>query len=30
VHVHPLDDAWYRDTGPTFVLDEAGRLGAVD
>jgi agmatine deiminase len=28
-----LDDAWYRDIGPTFVLgtdDGAGRLGAVD
>ena len=26
----PLDDAWMRDVGPTFVLDEEGRLGAVD
>ncbi|MFD0364025.1 agmatine/peptidylarginine deiminase [Nocardia sp. GCM10030253] len=26
----PLDDAWMRDIGPTFVFDEAGRLGAVD
>ncbi|MCF8589852.1 agmatine deiminase family protein [Gordonia liuliyuniae] len=26
----PLNDAWMRDIGPTFVLDEAGRLGAVD
>ncbi|WP_225729343.1 MULTISPECIES: agmatine/peptidylarginine deiminase [unclassified Nocardia] len=26
----PLDDAWMRDIGPTFVLDEQGRLGAVD
>ncbi|NMD57044.1 MULTISPECIES: agmatine/peptidylarginine deiminase [Tsukamurella] len=26
----PLDDAWMRDIGPTFVVDEAGRLGAVD
>ena len=26
----PLDDAWYRDTGPTFVLDQDGRLGAVN
>lgn len=26
----PLDDAWMRDIGPTFVLDERGRLGAVD
>ena len=25
-----LDDLWIRDTGPTFVLDPAGRLGAVD
>lgn len=25
-----LDDAWYRDTGPTFVLDADGRLGAVN
>lgn len=26
----PLDDAWMRDIGPTFVVDETGRLGAVD
>lgn len=26
----PLDDAWMRDMGPTFVLDDDGRLGAVD
>ena len=26
----PLDDAWMRDIGLTFVLDEAGRLGGVD
>ena len=26
----PLDDAWMRDIGPTFVLDDDGRLGAVD
>ncbi|MDJ1134484.1 agmatine deiminase family protein [Streptomyces iconiensis] len=26
----PLDDAWLRDTGPSFVLDEDGRLGAVE
>ncbi|MBJ7290720.1 agmatine/peptidylarginine deiminase [Williamsia sp.] len=27
----PLDDAWARDIGPTFVVDdETGRLGAVD
>ncbi|MET0820755.1 MAG: agmatine deiminase family protein, partial [Aeromicrobium sp.] len=25
----PLDDAWMRDIGPTFVVD-GGRLGAVD
>ena len=25
-----LDDAWMRDTGPTFVIDDDGRLGAVD
>lgn len=30
LHECPLDDAWYRDTGPTFVLDSDGRLGAVD
>jgi agmatine deiminase len=26
----PLDDAWMRDIGPTFVLDESSALGAVD
>jgi agmatine deiminase len=26
----PLDDAWMRDIGPTFVVDDEGRLGAVD
>jgi agmatine deiminase len=26
----PLDDAWMRDIGLTFVLDETGRLGGVD
>jgi agmatine deiminase len=26
----PLDDAWMRDIGPTFVVDEQGGLGAVD
>lgn len=26
----PLDDAWMRDIGPTFVVDTAGHLGAVD
>lgn len=30
LHEAALDDAWLRDTGPTFVLDEDGRLGAVD
>ena len=30
LHECPLDDAWYRDSGPTFVVDEHGRLGAVD
>ncbi|NQX35350.1 agmatine/peptidylarginine deiminase [Herbiconiux sp. VKM Ac-2851] len=27
---HPLDDYWVRDTGPSFVLGDDGRLGAVD
>lgn len=26
----PLNDAWMRDIGPTFVLDQDGNLGAVD
>ncbi len=26
----PLDDAWMRDIGPTFVLSDDGALGAVD
>lgn len=26
----PLNDAWMRDIGPTFVLDQEGTLGAVD
>ena len=26
----PLNDAWMRDIGPTFVLDGEGNLGAVD
>ena len=26
----PLDDAWMRDIGPTFVKDPSGQLGAVD
>lgn len=32
ISVLPLehDDAWTRDTGPTFVVDPAGRIGGVD
>ncbi|MGB7754662.1 MAG: agmatine deiminase family protein [Salinisphaera sp.] len=26
----PLDDAWLRDTGPSFVIDDDGALGAVN
>lgn len=26
----PLNDAWMRDIGPSFVLDENGKLGAVN
>jgi agmatine deiminase len=26
----PLNDAWMRDIGPTFVLDHNGSLGAID
>ncbi len=26
----PVDEFWMRDSGPTFVVDEAGVLGAVD
>jgi agmatine deiminase len=26
----PLDDAWMRDIGPTFVFDESGAAGGVD
>ena len=29
-HICPLDDAWLRDIGPSFVLGDDGRLGAVD
>jgi agmatine deiminase len=29
LRVREIDDAWIRDSGPTFVRDEAGRLGAV-
>lgn len=25
-----IDDGWLRDSGPTFVIDDAGELGAVD
>lgn len=28
--VASLDDAWVRDSGPTFVIGDDGRLGAVD
>ena len=28
--VAPLNDSWMRDIGPSFVHDDAGRLGAVD
>jgi len=30
LHEAPLDDAWMRDMGPTFVVSDDGRLGAVD
>ncbi|HEY7718222.1 MAG TPA: agmatine deiminase family protein [Pedococcus sp.] len=30
VHVAELDDAWMRDIGPSFVVGDDGRLGAVD
>lgn len=30
VHESPLDDAWMRDIGPTFVRSADGELGAVD
>src|SRR5437879_12931364 len=26
----PLDDSWFRDSGPIFVTDDAGRRAAVD
>jgi agmatine deiminase len=29
MRVREIDDAWIRDSGPTFVRDEIGRLGAV-
>ncbi len=25
----PLDDAWLRDNGPTFVIDDDGRIGGI-
>ncbi|MGC0362709.1 agmatine deiminase [Rhodococcus sp. 27YEA15] len=28
--IAPLNDAWMRDIGPTFVVSDDGRLGAVD
>ena len=28
--IETIDDAWCRDSGPTFLLDDGGRLGAVD
>nr|WP_146341922.1 agmatine deiminase family protein [Nesterenkonia sp. NBAIMH1] len=30
LHAVPLDDAWVRDSGPTFVRDESGAVAAVD
>ena len=27
--VQPIDDLWMRDTGPVFVMDQSGQLGAV-
>jgi len=30
LHECALDDAWYRDSGPTFVLADDGTLGAVN
>ncbi|ABY22615.1 agmatine deiminase [Renibacterium salmoninarum ATCC 33209] len=29
IHPAPLDDAWMRDIGPSFVKNDAGQLGAV-
>ena len=29
LHSAPLDDAWMRDIGPTFVTDESGEIAAV-
>ncbi|MCB1274821.1 MAG: agmatine deiminase family protein [Leucobacter sp.] len=30
LHEAPLNEAWMRDIGPTFVVSDDGRLGAVD
>ncbi len=30
LHLAQLDDAWMRDIGPSFVVGDDGRLGAVD
>lgn len=27
---HPLGDSWVRDSGPTFAIDDRGRLAAID
>lgn len=27
---HPIGDSWFRDSGPSFVVSQDGRLGAVD
>lgn len=27
---HPIGESWMRDSGPTFVVDEAGALGGID
>lgn len=29
IRAHEIDDAWIRDSGPTFVRNDDGRLGAV-
>ncbi|MEP7115267.1 MAG: agmatine deiminase family protein [Ilumatobacteraceae bacterium] len=29
IHETPIDEAWFRDSGPTFVTHPDGRLGAV-
>lgn len=28
--VHPINDSWVRDTGPSFLLNATGQLGGVD